>query len=472
MKSLPIRLRLSAWYLLILCLSLAVLAWVIFFGAQKKISRFIDSDLRARLKTTQTFMEQQIPGGLGKDLQDEFQEYSASQPGGELLQISDASGAWIFQSPSIQKFNISPLLSDHPEGSSSSDTLETLGLLRVISSRVRLKNTFYNVQIATDLSKFNLFLDELKWLLLISTPLAIGLALAGGYWLSGRALQPVREITERARSIGADELSLRLDVPQAADEMRSLAETLNEMLVRIETSFKKITQFTADASHELRTPLAIIRTTAEVALRHKRDEQEYRQSLLDILDESKRTSSLLDDLLALARSDSAGWQFAKEPTNIAEIIEKAYSKAQFLAAERNVHTSLQVDIKDVFIDGDSEALARMFFVLFDNAVKYTPPGGQIAGFFSLQDGTPVFEIRDSGIGIPEDALPHIFERFFQADASRTRNGGGFGLGLAIAKAIANAHQAEIQAESSNGKGSVFRICFAGTLRSEAEKLSK
>src|ERR1700704_5830920 len=129
MKSLPIRLRLSAWYLLILCLSLAVLAWVIFFCAQKKISRFIDSDLRARLKTTQTFMEQQIPGGLGKDLQDEFQEYSASQPGGELLQISNASGEWIFQSPSIQKVNIPPGLPSG-EGNPSSGMLQTRGLLR------------------------------------------------------------------------------------------------------------------------------------------------------------------------------------------------------------------------------------------------------------------------------------------------------------------------------------------------------
>jgi heavy metal sensor kinase len=472
MMNLSIRMRLSAWYLLVLCLSLAVLGAVIFLGARKNVSRIIDSDLRARLQATQIFMEQQIPSGSGKDLQDEFQEYSASQPGGELLQISDAAGQWIFQSPSIQKFNIPPGFPSDTEGTLYNATLETRGLLRVISGGIRLKGNVYNIQIATDLSKFNLFLQQLKWLLLFSTPLAIALALAGGYWLSGRALRPVREITARARSISADDLSLRLDVPHAADEMQSLAETLNEMLGRIESTFKKITQFTADASHELRTPLAIIRTTAEVALRHKRDEQEYRQALSDILEEAQRTSYLLDALLALAKSDSPGWHFTKEPANIAEIIEKAYSKAQFLAAQEEISCSLQIHTRDVLIDGDPEALARMFFVLFDNAVKYTPQGGRIDALFSIREGRPVFEIRDSGIGIPKDAMPHIFERFFQADASRTRNGGGFGLGLAIAKAIANAHQAEIQAESPGGNGSVFRVCFPCALSSEAEKLFK
>jgi signal transduction histidine kinase len=181
---------------------------------------------------------------------------------------------------------------------------------------------------------------------------------------------------------------------------------------------------------------------------------------------------LLDALLALAKSDSPGWHFTKEPANITEIIEKAYSKAQFLAAQEEISCSLQIHARNVFIDGDPEALARMFHVLFDNAVKYTPQGGRIDALFSIREGRPVFEIRDSGIGIPKEAMPHIFERFFQADASRTRNGGGFGLGLAIAQAIANAHQAEIQAESPGGNGSVFRVCFPCALPSEAEQLSK
>jgi heavy metal sensor kinase len=458
MSRLSIRMRLSAWYLAVLCLSLAVLASAIFWGAQTSVSRLIDGDLRERLQATQAFMEQQIPEDTSKDLQDEFQEFSASQPGGELLQISDASGRWIFQSPSIQKFNIRPGLLNS-DTKSSIDTLKTLGVLRIITSAVTIKGKLYNVQLATDVTKFHLFLDQLKWLLLISTPLAIALALAGGYWLSGRALQPVRQITERARSIGVEELSVRLDVPEAADEMRSLTETLNEMLERIESSFKRITQFTADASHELRTPVAIIRTTAEVALRHRRDEREYRQALLDILEEAKRTSTLLDDLLALARSDSGGWQLAKKPANIAEIIEKAYSKAESLAAEKGISFSLRVETTNACIEGDDEALFRMFLVLYDNAIKYTRAGGHVSSDFSVRDGSPVLEIRDSGIGIPRDALVHIFERFFQVDASRTRNGGGVGLGLAIAKAIANAHEAEIQAESQEGQGSVFRICF-------------
>jgi heavy metal sensor kinase len=474
MTTLSIRMRLSAWYLVVLCLSLAILTGSIFWAAQRNVSKLIDGDLRARLKATQAFMEQQITGDTSKDvkdLQDEFEEFSASQPGGELLQISDASGRWIFQSPSIQRFNIRPG-PWNPNAKSSIDALGTLGLLRIITGTVTIKGNLYNVQLATDVSKFHLFLEQLKWLLLISTPLAIALALAGGYWLSGRALQPVRQITEQARLIGAEELSLRLDVPPAADEMRLLTETLNEMLGRIESSFKKITQFTADASHELRTPVAIIRTTAEVALRHRRDEKEYRQSLLDILEEAKRTSSLLDDLLALTRSDSGVWQFAKKPANIAEIVQSAHSKAQLLAAEKDISFSLHKETKDAYIEGDEEALSRMFLVLFDNAIKYTPSGGHVVSSFSVRDGSPVLEIRDSGIGIPKNALAHIFERFFQVDASRTRDGGGVGLGLAIAKAIASAHRADIQVESQEGQGSVFTIRFTCLRQSEQEIQSK
>jgi heavy metal sensor kinase len=474
MTRLSIRMRLSAWYLLVLCLSLAILAGSIFWAAQKSISRLIDGDLRARLKTTEAFMEQQIPEHPSNDLtdlQDEFQEFSASQPGGELLQISDASGRWIFRSPSIQKFDIRPRPST-PNASSSIDTLENLGLLRLITGTVIIKGNLYNVQLAADVSKFQLFLTQLKWLLLISTPLAIALALVGGYWLSGRALYPVRQITERARFITGEELSLRLDVPKPADEMRALTETLNEMLGRIESSFKKITQFTADASHELRTPVALIRTTAEVALRHRRDEEEYRQSLLDILEEAKRTSSLLDNMLALASSDSGGWQFVRKRANIAEIIQSTHSKAQLLAAEKGISFSLHIATSDIYIEGDEEALSRMFLVLFDNAIKYTPAGGRVACSFTLSDGTPILEVRDSGIGIPKDALDHIFERFFQVNASRTRDGGGAGLGLAIAKAIASAHQAEIQAESPDGQGAMFRISFSCLRRPEQETQSK
>jgi signal transduction histidine kinase len=220
-----------------------------------------------------------------------------------------------------------------------------------------------------------------------------------------------------------------------------------------------MTQFTADASHELRTPVAIIRTTAEIALRQKRDEAAYQKALQEILEEAERTSSLIDDLLTLARADSATQQLALSPTNVPEVIEMAFSKTKFLAAEKRVAVSLNIAHRDVWIEGNQEALVRLFLVLFDNAVKYTPPGGAVSAVFDVVEGVSVFRIQDSGIGIPSEDLPHIFERFYRADKTRTRKHGGFGLGLAIAKWIADAHAAHIGVQSVSGQGSVFTVEF-------------
>lgn len=453
----PIRVRLTAWYLAALCFCLAILGSVIFLGARDSITRIIDNDLHERLAATRSFLEQQISDAAPQELQDEFQEYSASQPGGALLQIKDESGAWIFQSLAMQRYGIN--VPGPGQSGQFSTSVQNGHSVRIITDSAVVKGRRYIVQVATDITSYDLVLQRLKWLLLISTPLAIGLALAGGYWLSSRALIPVRKITEAARSIGGDELSCRLDSPQTADELQFLAETLNAMLARIESSFKRMTQFTADASHELRTPVAIIRTTAEIALRQKRDEAAYQKSLQEILEEAECTSSLIDDLLTLARADSSTEQLALSPTNVAEGIEIAFSKTKFLASEKEVSVSLSFARRDGWIEGNQEALVRLFLVLFDNAIKYTPAGGQVSAVFDVVEGAAVFRIQDSGIGIPAQALPHIFERFYRADQTRSRKHGGFGLGLAIAKWIVDAHGAHIDVQSISGQGSVFTVEF-------------
>jgi len=454
----PIRVRLTAWYLAVLCVCLAVLGSVIFLGARASVGNIVDSDLQARLVATRSFAEQHIPSDSPAELQDEFQEFSASQPGGVLLQIRNQAGAWVFQSLSMQKYGIE-LAPTPAEEARFTNAARGNHSFRIITGTIAVRGNTYAVQIATDTTNFALILERLKWLLLISTPLAIVLALAGGYWLSSRALAPVKRVTETARSISPEELSRRVEVPQTGDEMQFLAETLNAMLARIESSFKRMTQFTADASHELRTPIAIMRTTAEIALRQKRDDEAYRKALQEVLEEAERTSSLVDDLLTLARADSATQQLALSPTNVAEVLEIAFSKTKFLAAEKAVAVSMEIVRRDIWTQGNQEALVRLFVVLFDNAVKYTPARGRVSAGLDLVASRVVFRIEDSGIGIAPEDLPHIFERFYRADKTRTRKQGGFGLGLAIAKWIAEAHDAEIRVESTVGQGSIFTVEF-------------
>jgi len=174
----------------------------------------------------------------------------------------------------------------------------------------------------------------------------------------------------------------------------------------------------------------------------------------------------------LAKTDSPAVLAVRRSVNVADVAEQAYIKAKHLAAERQISLSLDISTRDVFLDGDPDSLSRMFLALFENAVKYTPTGGQVKAGFAVCNDAAVFAITDSGIGIPPDALPHIFERFYRADTARTRSDGGFGLGLAIAKAIANAHHADIEAESLDGKGSLFRISFRVFSQTHLELLPK
>jgi heavy metal sensor kinase len=264
-------------------------------------------------------------------------------------------------------------------------------------------------------------------------------------------------MTQAARSIGAHDLAKRLAVPPTRDELARLAETLNDMLARLESAFRKVTQFTADASHELRSPVAVMRTSAEIALRKPRSEAEYRETLSQILHETDRVSQLIENLLAIARSDSAGAQMQMERADVGTILVDACEKSKLLADEKGVGLSRNGAAGPVWVQANPASIERLFLIVLDNAVKYTPTGGNIAVKLGSEDGFAVTEIRDSGIGISADDMPHIFDRFYRADRARTREPGGAGLGLAIGQWIVQAHGGEIRVESEMGKGSSFKV---------------
>jgi heavy metal sensor kinase len=298
-----------------------------------------------------------------------------------------------------------------------------------------------------------------RWLLLWSAPAVLLLASLGGIWISRRALAPVDEITLAARSIGIQSLSRRLDVPSTGDELQRLSETWNEMLARLEAAVKRLSQFTADASHELRTPVALIRTTAELTLRRERSPETYREALRQVVLESERTSRLVDDLLLLARADAGLPSLALERMELTPLVRDVCQQGQVLAESRQLQISTVAPEEPVFVEANDPALRRMLLLLLDNAMKYTPVGGRIVLSVDRDPGGATVAVRDTGIGIPETALPHVFERFYRVDESRNRDAGGTGLGLSIAKWIAERHHASLEAESVVGEGSVFRIRF-------------
>ncbi|HVZ83818.1 MAG TPA: ATP-binding protein [Terracidiphilus sp.] len=293
--------------------------------------------------------------------------------------------------------------------------------------------------------------------LLAAAPLLLLISSAGGYWLSRRALQPVDRITATARSISIRNLSERLPVAASGDELERLTATFNAMLDRLESAVNQIKQFTADASHELRGPLSFVRTVAEVALRNAKADPESRKAFEDIVEEAAKASVLLEDMLTLARAEAERGDIVLEPLNLSAVVQDACERARPLAAERRLGLSTSVEKdRETTVLGDFSALRRLLLILLDNALKYTPHPGQIDVALTANLRQATVTVQDTGSGIAEKDLPHIFDRFYRADPSRSQIEGS-GLGLAIAKWIADLHHADLTVTSHTGQGSVFRL---------------
>jgi heavy metal sensor kinase len=320
----------------------------------------------------------------------------------------------------------------------------------------------YRILVAAPLEGTELMLRRLREVLLWAAPLVLLIASLGGYWISRRALQPVDAITRAAQTIGIENLSHRLDVPAAGDELARLSATWNGMLERLEAAVKRLSQFTADASHELRTPIALIRATAELTLRRERSAETYREALRHIVDDADRTTRLIEDLLLLARADAGLPAWPLDRVELTPLVRDVCEQGQILAEERQLAISTEAPEQPVFVDANDPALRRLLLLLVDNAVKYTPAGGHITLSVTLDSSGPTVTVRDTGIGIPDAALPHVFERFYRVDESRSREAGGAGLGLSIAQWIAQRHHASLEAESVEGRGSAFRVRFPAT----------
>jgi heavy metal sensor kinase len=267
-------------------------------------------------------------------------------------------------------------------------------------------------------------------------------------------LRPIQAITQTAREIEEKNLSQRLQV-QSKDELGNLASTLNQMFERLEAAFNRERQFTADVSHELRTPLAIAQGEATLALRQERSQEEYRRTLEIISRETSHLSNIINRLLFLAQSD-AGQALAFEAINLKSLLTDLASDAEILFEEKNINFKLDAP-NDPIIKGDKVRVRELFLNLLDNAVRYTPPMGNVTITLGTKDNEATVAVKDTGVGIPGDQIPNIFKRFYRVDKSRSRSAGGAGLGLAICQRIAELHKGRIEVESKEGMGSVFTV---------------
>lgn len=454
MRPIPIRLRLTLWYFSILAAGLLAFAFLILATLQHAVRSTVDNQLSGHMTAVRQILNEDENGAVSA-LQHDLDEDAELAPDLTLLKIWDRQGNVVYRSPAMARFHISDRL---PQRVNRPLTRKShKHPLRVLVQNVATKRADYIVFVAIPVHDFVAAIEQVENTLWILIPLLLLLAAGGGYWTAGRALSPILSMIAAAEAIHPSDLSARLQVPGAADELQRLALTLNRMLARLQAGFGRITRFTADASHELRTPVALLRTRTEILLRRTRTPEEYKTGLEASLQELEQTSVLLEQLLLLARGDAGAETLHFADVRLDELIAATAADMQALTEEKHLTWSLVLPPQNVRVSGDAAALRRMLLVLLDNAVKYTPEHGAVGiTLQACQEHTAV-EIRDTGIGIRKEDLAHIFDRFYRADPARVRADGGAGLGLAIGLWIAERHGGSITVESTPDEGSVFRV---------------
>ena len=388
---------------------------------------------------------------LPQELKEMIGEYALAAPDGRFLQLRTTSGEVLLPARTGPEWSAPVPWKIQPPGFSTAQAGD--GLYRTLHRELSMPGGPYRLQVSLSLAALSATRQGLLQWIGWAIPATILLSLGGGYLIGRAALRPLENFAAVANRITAQRLSERLEVPGTGDVIDRLARTFNAMLERLESSVKRLDEFTADASHELRGPVAVIRTTAELALRQGRADAELRKDIGEMETEAVRLTDLIDDLLTLARSGS---NFPAPPlteVDFTPIVQEVTAQFRRQAGPRVSSNAAEARW---LVRGDAPSLRRLLLILVDNALRHNAEDSTVLVSIGQEDDRLVLAVTDQGQGIPAAEIPRLFDRFYRVDASRNRSH-GTGLGLSIAKWIAECHGGTITVSSQLGQGSTFRV---------------
>ncbi len=474
-----LRIKLTLWYVLILAILLTSFSSFLYLTLSKSLYRDVDNKLRSMAELIASESASPLSKfGFGNI--DQALEASMNlKPIGKFIQVLDGSGNIGRKSDNLKNVQLPISLNALKNASKGLVTFETnqffgTAPLRIVTYPVLEDNHITQiVQVASSLEDVEDALNTLLIILIIAGPLVLLVASLGGQFLANKALKPVDNITQTARMITSQNLNQRIKPLKVKDEISRLIETFNEMISRLDRSFRQIKQFSTDASHELKTPLTILKGEVEVALLKERSPNEYEQILKSNLEEINRMSQIVENLLILSRADGGDIHLKRDDLNLTEVLKEVVTQVNVLAQSKHLRILTSNHHEEIHILGDPLRIRELFLNLIENGIKYTEEGGSIqihlSKCTSLEEGSqfgkPKGEVTefvrvvfsDTGIGISKQDQERIFDRFFRVDQARSREQGGSGLGLSICKWIVEAHRGKIEVESELGRGSSFIV---------------
>jgi heavy metal sensor kinase len=452
---------LTLWYILTFFLSVLVIFGFLYLRLKHQLVKEIDRILHDEASELSGILGQ---GPKGMDGLGDFENAVTARTYYPIyFRILNKDGSLLYVSRNFDEIgykNSDNVMSAATEGKESLVEVKppgrrrTFRMITILMPREGGPN--YVVQVATHTRFVRKSLFHFKGNLSAAFPILLVLGSLGGWFLARRSLAPIGYIASKARSITSSNLNERLATRGTDDEMDHLIRTINEMIGRLENSFKRVGEFTADASHELKTPLCALRGEAEVLLSRERSPEEYQEGLAHFMERFDYLNRLINDLITLSKFDSSKVELERIPIRLDLLIRDICSLFEVLAEQKKITLEMNSN-QEIMVFGDKARLQQLFTNLIDNAIKFTPEGGAIWVTVERDDGAVEIKIKDNGIGIPTEEQAKIFKRFYRVDKSRSRETGGTGLGLSIAEQVARAHQGRIEVNSELNQGSTFTV---------------